>query len=176
MKNVLALVTLAALAATTSLFPFVAKAETPPSRQRPDSVLGLIRDIDRAEPVSEPWLTNELAGQLTCSATDIPYGDTVKHRLDCDAYNVKLGTDIIGHINFRSVDAGSLLMISGLKGECVPISKLVAATDPVDSGCTDGATCLYAKKQRPWGTLSVAVPSEATAAQCTTQVIFRSGL
>lgn len=176
MRNVLAFIAFAAFAATASLLPVAATADPPPAHRLPGSVLNFIRDIDRAEPVFEPWVNNELAGQLTCSATDIPYGDKVKHRLDCDAYDVKLGPDVIAHINFRSVDAGSLLMISGLKGECVPISKLVEATDPVDSGCTDGVTCLYAKKQRPWGTMSVAVPFGAASAQCATEVIFKSGL
>ena len=146
------------------------------SQRLPHSVSSLLRDINNAEPISESWLTSELAAHLECSPSEYAFGGQTRHRVDCDARDVAFGRGRVDKIDFRLTDAGSILIVSGVKNECVPISEIIPNPDSIDNGCTDGATCIFAHKRRRWVTVSVALPPEVGAPQCATQVIFRRGI
>lgn len=143
------------------------------------SIATLIKSIDRAEPISKSWLDKNLMSALSCTQSSFPFGKRTSHRIDCDAYNVKVGNAVIEHIDFRSTDVTSILILNGIDNECVPLASVFIKSRSIDfeDGCTDGVHCPYISQKRRWGKISAPIPQgKANGSTCVSNLIFKSGL
>jgi hypothetical protein len=136
----------------------------------PTTVLAFSELIDGEEPISTDWLRALFGKKLQCGA----YGGYDV----CRATDLRLGTQTIGRLNYRTMNSGSILIIDRFAGPCVSTGELAKRfkVDEVANECTDGVACIYANSQRRWGRISVGLPNSKDASDCAEKIVFNSGL
>ena len=147
-----AVITIAALPAGAS------RAETPPAM----NLAQLVSALDGAGPLTARKLSR-LLGSLRCGRGS-----------SCRGGPVHLRDIVIGEVDFRRYDGGTLLILDHLAGSCILPRAVLPASASLSlptNGCTDGVTCLYRSADRPWGTLRLGV-SDARASACVRSVVI----
>jgi hypothetical protein len=154
------------------LIPFLAAAMTLAGAAAADTpsggLLDLIARVDAAQPADRTAVERLLGQPLTCKDNF------------CDNDRMRMGSVVIGHVNYRMQTNGALLVLEGFS-ECLAPAKIRARYPggQFDNGCSDGVTCNYYSLKRPWGRLSIGVgPAPGASnvpANCVRSAVFDTG-